>query len=202
MFKPKDIKEVEKSPFIKPKVKYYFGRIKYGTPYYEPMNFNSTFIYIRKLKPRSKEDYENIIKDKPWLKERERFTNLPMVRRSKDWIIKILGIYFYIKIGWPIMFNQTELGWKDKFSTPRFEWTPAFSLYLFKWQLYGHYDIESDRPSDYYWEMYLWWKYYSDKDLEKARKTWPWTRNGKSSWDESFINTLEKRDKLLKKLGI
>lgn len=202
MFKPKEIKEIEKSPFIKPKVKYYIGKIKYGTPYFNPMNFVDTILFIRRLKLRSKEDYENIIKDKPWLKEREKFTNLPMLRRSKNWTIKIFSTFFFIQVGWPIMFNKTELGWKDKFSTPRFEWAPSFSLYLFKWQLYGHYDIESDGPRDYYWEMYLWWKYYSDKDLEKARKTWPWTRNGKSSWDESFINTLEKRDKLLKKLGI
>lgn len=202
MFKPNDIKEIEKSPFIKPKLKLYFGRIKYGTPYFEPMNFNTTILSFRKLKLRSEEDYQNIIKDKPWLKEKERFTNLPMVRRSKYWIIKILGIYLYIKIGWPVMFNQTELGWKDKFSTPRFEWAPAFSLYLFNWQLHGHYVIEDSKWSDDYWEMYLWWKNYSDKDLERARKTWPWKINGKSSWNEGYINTSQKRDKILEKLGI
>lgn len=45
------------------------------------------------------------------------------------------------------------------------------------------------RNDDKYWEMILWWKYYADKNINKAKKTWPW-RDGKtkkSTWDPSYV---------------
>jgi hypothetical protein len=57
----KILKDVKSSPFLKLERKYYFGKIKYGTPYFNPSGFNPTFISFRKLIPRSKEEYEKII---------------------------------------------------------------------------------------------------------------------------------------------
>ena len=197
MFKPNIIKDVENSPFIKPKKVFYLGRIKYGTPYFIPMNFNPTIISFRKLKLTPKEELDKLSND--FQKKAKKYSNIPMVRRKWDKIFQVLGYHFWIALGWPIKFEKTELGWKDKFNTPRYEWAPAFSIYFFFWQFYVYYDTDNN---DRYWEMYLWWKHYSDSDLEKARKTWNWTSNGKSTWYESYINTREKRDKLLKQLGI
>ena len=43
------LKEI-KGVFIPPKKSYYLGKLKHGTPYFYPMGFVSTIIYIRKLK--------------------------------------------------------------------------------------------------------------------------------------------------------
>ena len=56
-----------------------------------------------------------------------------------------------------------------------------------------------------YWEMYLWWKYYSDEDIIKAEKTWPWCNieTKKSTWDKNMLKDIsDERNKKLKKLGI
>lgn len=51
--------------------------------------------------------------------------------------------------------------------------------------------------------MYLWWKYYSDEDIVKAEKTWPWSSEGKSTWDRSMLKDIAiERNKKLEKLGI
>lgn len=201
IFKPKHIIDIENSPFIKPSKSYYFGKIKYGTPYFIPMNFNPTILSFRKLKLTPQEDLDKLSND--WQRKAKKYSNIPQVRRKWDKIFQIFGYHFWIALGWPIKFEKTELGWKDKFNTPRYEWAPAFSLYFFYWQFYVYFDIkEKSGFTDKYWEMYLWWKYYSDEDLEKARKTWAWTSGGKSTWDETYIDIQNKRDKLLKKLGL
>jgi hypothetical protein len=37
--------------------------------------------------------------------------------------------------------------------------------------------------------MFLWWKYYSNEDLEKAESTWGWvdSKTNQSTWDKSVI---------------
>jgi hypothetical protein len=49
--------------------------------------------------------------------------------------------------------------------------------------------------------MFLWWKKYSNCDLELAESTWQWTSNGKSTWDNSLVfGKAQKRDKIFKEL--
>lgn len=149
-----DFKEV----FISPVKKYYLGRIVYGTPYFQPRNFNSTILTIRKKKPH--------------------------FLRNKHF--KLFG--YEISYGWPIAFHSNDLGWKDKFDSPRFEWSPSFMIFFFKWQFCIHW-VPDTEDVDNYWEMVLWWKYYSNEDMHKARMTWPW-RDGKtkrSTWNNKFV---------------
>jgi len=111
------------------------------------------------------------------------FRHTPL-KYSSNKSFKLFGLYWYL--GWPIVVRRNTLGWKDKFETPRFEWSPAFYLFFFKWQLcvwksppFGEVDL--------YWEMILWWKEYSKKDIELAKSTWPWVSKGVSTWDDAYL---------------
>ena len=182
--KLKEIKGVFKSP----KKKYYFGPLVYGTPYFWPIGFNSTILSVRKLIENSEERIEEISKDRPWLKKESKFRNIPIVRRCNNWIIKFFNSFYYIEIGSPIKIKWNDLGWKDKYDSPRFEWPPAFYIFFFKWQFVIHWNAP-DNNNDKYYEMILWWAKYSDKNIRKAKKTWPWINmeNKKSTWDNSYI---------------
>lgn len=184
----KIIKEIQNSPFKLPIKKYYLGKLKHGTPYMWPMGFNSTIFSFRKLKLTSKEELDRFAKDYPHLKEAKKYSNLPMVRRSKDWIFQLFGNHYWLQVGWPIKIHRGELGWKDKWDTPRFEWSPSFMIFFFKWQFCIWWLApKSDKFDDTYWEMFLWWKIYSNKDLEKAERTWGWKSKGVSTWNKNYL---------------
>lgn len=97
----KDIISGIKGVFKLPVKKYYFGKIRHGSPYFYPWNFNSTIIKIRKQRPK--------------------------FARCRHF--KLFG--YEIDYGWPITYINYGLGWKDKFESPRFEWTPSFQIYFF-----------------------------------------------------------------------
>ena len=100
-----------------------------------------------------------------------------------------------------IQLDNCGIFWKDKYETPRFEGesgsifgpTPRICLTLFKrlrlivwWEapLEGHHWSDEDT----YWEMWLWYKYYCDSDIEKARDTWPWkSMDEETTWKEEFL---------------
>lgn len=179
-----------KGIFVPPKKNYYLGKIKYGTPYFNPMGFNSTIISFRKLIERSQEEKDYICDMRPWIKKYDanKFKNLPIVRRAKDWVFKLFGNYYWLQIGWPIYMGWNELGWKDKYESPRFEWSPAFYIFFFKWQFTIHWSAPDDN-SDKYYEMILKYLHYSDKDLNKAREDWGWidTTTQQSTWNDDYL---------------
>lgn len=182
----KEIKGVFKPPIRK----YYLGKIARGCPYFHPCEFNSTIISCRKLKLRSDESKEEYIKERPWLMKGDsyKFSNLPMVRRNKEKIIKIFGTYYFFQWGFPLVFKFVELGWKDKYYTPRMEWVPQFHIFFFKWQFCIHWEAPFGH-SDKYWEQILWWKNYSNKDIKKAEESWGWVDfdTKKSTWDKNYL---------------
>jgi len=154
------IQQQIKGIFKLPIKKYYLGKIRFGCPYFYPINFVPTIFYIRKL----------IINSNGG---RDKFKNLPMVRRSKYWIFKLFGNHYYLEIGFPIAIKNVELGWKDKFNSPRFEWNPQFHIYFFIWQFCCHWKSPI-KEEDRYWEQILWFLEYSNKDIKKAEDTWSW----------------------------
>lgn len=185
----KILKEVRNSPF-KPLIKkYYLGKINFGSPYFNPMGFCGSIIKIRRLKLTPIDVLEVKNKRFPYLSEVNKFSNLPMVRRSKNWTIKVLNNFYYIEIGKPIKFHTNDLGWKDKFDSPRFEWSPAFYIYFFKWQFCIWWKSPNLNDEDNYWEMFLWWRHYSDKDIVKAEETWGWEyyETKESTWNKENL---------------
>ena len=107
---------------------------------------------------------------------------------------------YNISYGSPIWIHKNDLGWKDKFNTPRFEWSPAFIIFFFKWQFCIFWNSPIDN-SYKYWEMILWWLYYSDKDIKKAESTWKWTNGDNSTWNSDIVNsTMVKRNNTIKEI--
>ena len=185
------LKEI-KGVFKPPKKQYYFGRLAFGTPYFYPWKFSSTIINIWKLKLRT--DEENWNELKKWLKPSEyqinnaKFSNLPMVRRNKEWIKKIFGNYYLIQIGYPIAINQVGLGWKYKYDSIRYEWSPQFHIFFFKWQFCIFWNAP-DGDDDKYYEMILHWLYKANRDINQAKETWGWidVQTKKSTWNDDYL---------------
>lgn len=170
MTSKKLLSEIE-GVFKKPKKVYYFGKEKYGTPYFWPWNYIPTIIKIR------------VNKEKPYI----RVTNKPLS-------INLFGNRIDVYYGTPISIKTVHWGWKDKYQTPRHEWTPSFNIYFFGLQYHWHLvspTIESDDEfgSDLYWEMILWWLFYCDKDLDKAEEDWGWVLGDskESTWNGEYL---------------
>jgi hypothetical protein len=196
----KILKEIKKSPFKQPNKNTYLGKIRYGVPYFYPSGFNPNIITIKKLELTPKEDLDNMRND--FIRRAKRFKNQPKSKGGFEKTFKLFGNYYWINIGSPIKIKSTELGWKDKFNSPRFEFEPTFNIFFFFWQYRISYGVDN---ADKYWEMYLWWKYYSDEDIVKAEKTWQWfdSETKKSTWDKNMLKDIaEERNKKLEKLGI
>ena len=193
--KPDIFNDVE-GVFKPPVKKYYIGKLTHGTPYFYPMKFSKYIIDVRKLKLREPDKYEEYVKNYTHLagSDQAKFSNLPMVRRSKDWVKKIFGTYYWIQVGYPISIKKVSLGWKDKWNSPRFEWGPAFQIYFFKFQ-FCIFWFAPGEPSnnDKYYEMMLWYVHYCNKDIKEAEKTWGWTdyETKKSTWDNSYLIELD-----------
>jgi hypothetical protein len=184
----KILKEIKNSPFKPLKRRWYVGKIVHGTPYFYPRGFNSNIISFRKLELTPQEELDKLSND--WQRKAKKYKNMPMVRRNWDKIFQFMGNTYWMSLGWPISYREVDLGWKDKWDSPRFEWGPMRALYFFKWQICLFYKTpESDRAVDTYWEMFLWWKYYSNEDLEKAESTWGWINydTKESTWNKNLL---------------
>lgn len=167
IYKIKKIREINqgiKGVFKKPKINFYLGRIIFGTPYFTPWNFNSKILTIRKKRPQ--------------------------FLRCKHF--KLFG--YEISYGYPISWHLGTLGWKDKYGTPRYEWSPTFQIYFFKWQfcVFWNSPLKNKRgyyDDDKYYEQIVWFLYYSDRDIKKAKETWAWSdgETGESTWNDNFL---------------
>jgi hypothetical protein len=116
---------------------------------------------------------------------------------------KLFG--YNISYGSPIWITWYGLGWKDKYNSPRYEWSPSFQIYFFNWQFCIFWNAPNDN-NDTYYEMVLWYLYYSDKNIVKAEKNWGWINmDGESTWDKNYLYSLksirkEKLEKLNEKI--
>lgn len=174
--------EIVKDVFKKPTTKRYFGKVRFGSPYFYPKKYNSSIIKIRGRRKGS---------DK-WIK----------ATYESNWnrTISIFGFEFCITVGYPIYFKTLELGWKDKWNTPRHEWNPAFYIYFFGLQYIAFKVaplslISRERNDDRYWEQWLWYtEYYREygcdsPNIKKAMESWGWADaiTKESTWDNSYL---------------
>jgi hypothetical protein len=163
------------SPFVRPKLKFYIGKTTIGTPYFTP---------------------RRTIKD----------TTTPT------------GLKFVPK---KIGFDFVGLGWKTKWSDTdfRFEWSPVASFVFFKWQIAVMVIPENQ---NHYWEAWLYYFKKTDKRLSTGERvkqcitdfpqTYKVTSHGETKVVDYYqsilkkkwrvISVEDKRNKLLKKLGI
>jgi len=87
-----------------------------------------------------------------------------------------------------------DVQWKDKWYTPEHEENPfvsiaLFNKFFFNWSWKLPEEVEEHWADiDDYWEQGLWWLYYCNKDINKARETWPWKgENDISTWKDKFV---------------
>jgi len=152
------------SPFVGLELKWYFGEIKHGTPYFLPRkwvkcNFEDATKAWDKLDDDVKLDYSKRVGGT------NKWFNDYIEGHSKPIPIKYFG------------FDYTSLGWKTKYEDIRFEWSPSISLVIFGKQLFISIIPKMRKTPedttirvDIYWEAYLTYKYRTDKTKSKHER--------------------------------
>ncbi len=170
---------IYKTPFKKPKIKVYFGKITKGTPYFLPRRLKK--ISKEERLKRAQNNYE-IYLSKPSLKlnsKRKTIKDFLPPANEKMFVPRKFGI------------NLVPLGWKTKFDDIRFEYNPAFSFVAFKKQLYVEFSFENTSENsaglenECYWEAALFYRHRTpEKESTMSRLvycvfgndiTWMWT---------------------------
>lgn len=154
---------VYNSPFKPPRLKWYFGKISIGTPYYLP----------RKWRTLTWEECVEEAEDKNKRFNTDKF--LPEGFKSYKKPIPVK--WFWVDV--------IELGWKTKWREFRFEYAPMISIVLFKRQLVVKANAKDET---HFWECWLTYTYDTDKTksvaeriLEARKKSpcvWISTKNG------------------------
>ena len=146
--------KVLNSPFKGLKLKWYFGEIKHGTPYFLPRKWVKCDLEDGleawdKLGEYSQNAYLRSQTQQEWIKKYAKTHTKPIQ-------IKYFGVTF------------TTLGWKTKWDEYRFEWSPSISIILFGKQLFIEIlpKINIDKHMvalDCYWEAWLTYENLTDK---------------------------------------
>lgn len=144
------------SPFKRPKIYLYIGKIALGTPYFLPRKW---------VKATPKLTHEAVLRH---IKSEESFNKLNPIHARK--IKSYEEIYkekskcsFAIprKVG----FDFVGLGWKTKYDSYRHEWNPIWSFVFFKWQIAIRFIPNHD---SHYWESWLY--YENDTNKKQSRE--------------------------------
>ena len=156
--KIKKTKQDIKGVFKLPIKRYYLGKIAHGCPYFDPWNFNSTILTIRKKRPQ--------------------------YLRCK--YFRLFG--FEISYGWPIKTVRYDLGWKDKFNSPRFEWSPSFQIWFFRWQFCVWWVSPNGDEDEYWEMVLWYLNYSDkDINKAKETWGWVDCNTKLSTWDEKYL---------------
>ncbi len=177
-------------PFKRPKVKFYFGKLKHGTPYFYPRRW---------VKPTQQMLIDNAVKEiaerNRWNAANEKYGNTPKTIPTIEELCEQKKNYNFAvpkKIG----FDFVPMRWKTKWEPDdyRFETGPIWSFVFFKWQIALMFPVDE---MSQYWECWLYYTYSTDKTksveerLTQARKEFPcvWTiSEGKNEtvcyWDK------------------
>ena len=134
------------SPFKRPKLKIYIGKIKYGTPYFYPRIWKK-FSYKDAL---DKAIEETRKEGHIWYKK-DPLSIIHYYKNYKKAIPKKIG------------FDFVDLGWKTKWSNTdyRYEWGPLWSFVFFKWQICLLFIVPE---ATHYWEAWLYYILNTDKN--------------------------------------
>ena len=147
------------SPFKRPKLKWYIGKIAVGVPYFYPSKWS-------KLSHDDIDEKVNNELKKLMSKEKEfgKDLNIPSY---EDLYKKYKG--YTKRVTKHFGFDFVTLGWKTKWSETdyRFEWAPIWSFVFWKWQI----ALIFKAPEDiHYWEAWLFYENNTDKSLTKQER--------------------------------
>ena len=157
------------SPFKRPKLEWYIGKVALGTPIFFPRKW---------VKPTHEMAIEAAMKEiarrEDWNKanadSKFKHNVLPLDEMYKEMLTRTFAVPK--KIG----FDFVRLGYKTKWSETdyRFEWPARFSFVFFKWQIALTFvPIESY----HYWEAWLYYNYHTKgtqrERIEQCKKEFP-----------------------------
>ena len=94
----------------------------------------------------------------------------------------------YIFGSFPIRIISRDLEWKDKYGTPRVELLPYFAIHFFNLEFSVTFEANV-KSQEKYFEMAIWYVFYCDKDIDKARSEWRWLNvvDNTSSWNDNYL---------------
>ena len=174
--------KVLNSPFKGLKLKWYFGEIKHGTPYFLPRKWVKCDLEDgleawNKLGEYSQNAYLRSQTQQEWIKKYVKTHTKPI-------LIKYFGWHF------------TTLGWKTKWEDYRFEWSPSISIVMFGKQLFisilPKVDIDKYIVAlDCYWEAWLTYENLTDKTKTVEERIEELQKIYSCSWgspNEGYIN--------------
>ena len=146
------------SPFKRPKLKWYFGKVAIGTPYFFPRRWVKPTQQM--LIDNAKEEIEE---RKRWNEANEKYGNTPKTIPSIEELCEQKKNYKF-PIPKKIGFDFVSLGFKTKWTSTdyRFEWGPLISFVFFKWQIAVMLDVPHP---EHYWVCWLTYENDTDKDL-------------------------------------
>ena len=151
--------KIYNSPFLRPKLKFYFGRIAIGTPYFLPRNL------VKATPKRAMQAAHDE------LVMRHKFNNANRNSSFKHKIVSIEELYVErLRYRYPVPkkigFDFVDLGWKTKWSETdyRYEWNPKWSFVFWKWQVALIFRAPDEVYDHYYWETWLYYNYSTDKN--------------------------------------
>ena len=150
--------KVFNSPFKRPNLKWYFGKIAIGTPYFFPRRW---------VKPSQQMLIDNAKQDiadrQRWNEANEKYGNTYKVIPTIEELCEKKKNYKF-PVPKKIGFDFVGLGYKTKWSDTdyRFEWGPLISFVFFKWQIAVM--LKVPHP-EHYWVCWLTYENDTDRDL-------------------------------------
>ena len=157
--------KIYNSPFLPPKVKFYFGPIAIGTPYFLPRN------WVKATPERAMQAAHDE------LVMRHKFNNTNRNSSFKYKIVPIEELYVErLRYRYPVPkkigFDFVDLGWMTKWHETdyRYEWNPKWSFVFWKWQVALIFRAPDDVYDYYYWESWLYYHYSTDKNKSQRER--------------------------------
>ena len=153
------------SPFKPFKLKWYFGKVAIGTPYFLPRKWVN--LTEKEIEEKAIKQYSKINEDLKTKVTLEHYKQ--QYKRSQKAIPKLFG------------FDFVELGWKTKWTNTdyRFEWSPLVSFVFFKWQI----AIIFKAPEEsHYWESWLYYEYNTYKSKSQKERIEQCQKEFKQNW--------------------
>ena len=158
--------KIYNSPFLRPKLKFYFGPIAIGTPYFLPRNW---------VKPTQQMLIDNAKQDiaerQRWNEANEKYGNTPKAIPTIEELCEQKKNYRF-PVPKKIGFDFVGLGWKTKWHKTdyRHEWNPRWSFVFWKWQVALIFKAPDDIYDYYYWESWLYYHYSTDKSKSQRER--------------------------------
>lgn len=162
------------SPFKRPKLKFYFGKIAIGMPYFLPRVW---------VKASHKKAVDEALEELKRVKVHNgKEGNYKITERSFS---ELYESYLNYSFAEPLKFGfcSNELGWKTKYDYYRFEYPAKWCFVALGFQFVLTFFAENE---DHYWESFLYFHYDTDKSkswqerVEQCRKEAPqmWSSGG------------------------